>query len=536
MSTHPEISTTNRNGNGEFRVSEEMQSGYITGMSFTNQAIQYAVIDGQAVFEGDILLGSAEALQQAKQAVENPPVDEETGERGLVITGARYRWPNGLIPYLIDRNLTDPQRVTDAIQHWEDQTNVRFRPRTSEANYVVFQPGDGCASFVGMIRGAQAITLGAGCSTGNAIHEIGHAVGLWHEHSRADRDRFVTIVWDNIQNDARHNFNQHITDGDDVATYDYGSIMHYPAWGFAIDATKPTIIAPEPIGQRTALSQTDIRTVNSIYPSKTTLGDTSGNGPALATKDTNLLLSWTGTGNLRLNFMRSTDGRSFGNKVTLNDTSPDAPALTVYKGRYIVAWIGTGNHQLNVMQSNDGRSWSDKVTLGDTSLSSPALAVLGGWLYIAWRGVGNDRLNVMRSQDGKTWQHKQTLGDTTTAGPALAALNDRLLLGWRGVGNNQLNVLQSLNGTSFFGKVTLRDTTPSKPCLFVHEGEAYLCWQGVGNVRLNLMSSRDGVTWGGKIIAGETCMDGPVLGAVDNRLLWGWTGTDVAHRLNMGLI
>ena len=34
-----------------------------------------------------------------------------------------------------------------------------------------------------------------------------------------------------------HNFDQHISDGDDVGTYDYGSIMHYPRDAFSIDGS-----------------------------------------------------------------------------------------------------------------------------------------------------------------------------------------------------------------------------------------------------------------------------------------------------------
>ena len=359
-----------------------------------------------------------------------------------------------------------------------------------------------------MKGGGQDVTLGPGCDWPRAVHETCHAAGLWHEQSREDRDRFVTIHWDNIQAGRGHNFDQHITDGDDIGPYDYDSLMHYGRRDFAVDPTKDTITpTPDPtraIGQRNGLSAGDIIAINALYPQKATLGDTSTNGSALVTRNGQLLLGWTGKGNLRLNFMSSSDGLNFANKVTLGDISANAPALIVFNGSYVVAWTGVGNNRLNVMQSADGVTWGNKVTLNDTSLSAPALAVKGTQLFIAWRGIDNNQLNVMRSNNGTDWLGKVTLGDTTTSGPALATLGSRLLLGWRGVGNNKLNVMNSTTGTSFTGKVTLGETTVSKPQLHVRGGRAFLTWQGVGNRFLNILSSARWLDLGEQIrLAGD---------------------------------
>ena len=89
-------------------------------------------------------------------------------------------------------------------------------------DWVTFRPSGGCSSSVGRRGGQQFVNLGGGCTTGNTIHEIGHTVGMWHEQSRQDRDAFVTIQWANIEAGLEHNFDQHISDGDDVGPYDYG--------------------------------------------------------------------------------------------------------------------------------------------------------------------------------------------------------------------------------------------------------------------------------------------------------------------------
>jgi Astacin (Peptidase family M12A) len=233
-----------------------LRTGFISNATFINRQVEFAIIDSLAVFEGDIILGRADEVPAT------PPVVTE----GLGIVGARYRWPDRTVPYEIDSGLPNAERVTEAADHWNSSTVLRFVARTNEPDYIDFKwHASGCSSYVGRQGGPQVINLADWGTTGNTAHEMGHAIGLWHEHSREDRDRHVTIMWDNIQSRAMHNFYQHISDGDDIGPYDYDSLMHYGAYGFAIDRSKPTIESPEPIGQREALSTGDIAAVAAMY-------------------------------------------------------------------------------------------------------------------------------------------------------------------------------------------------------------------------------------------------------------------------------
>ena len=167
--------------------------------------------------------------------------------------------------------MPNPSRITDAIAHWQSKTPLQIVPRAGEADYVRFVNGGGCSSWVGRQGGRQDIVLGSGCSVGNAIHELGHAIGLWHEQSREDRNSFVQINFQNIETGKESNFTQQINDGDDLGAYDYGSMMHYGPTAFSKNG-QPTIVAIQPIpsgvvmGQRVALSNGDVAGVKLMYP------------------------------------------------------------------------------------------------------------------------------------------------------------------------------------------------------------------------------------------------------------------------------
>jgi hypothetical protein len=243
---------------GMFRSGEEAREIIISierNLGAVNMNASYTEVEGMALFEGDIVLGTLEELAEARKDT----------SKGLTITGEQYRWKDGVVPYVTEDALRE--NVAPAIAHWQQHTPFRFVPRTSQPDYVSFERQTGCWSRVGRQGGKQVISLGAGCGVGAAIHEIGHTLGLWHEQSRADRDDHIEIFWQNILEKHRHNFDKHVLDGDDAGDYDYGSIMHYPAVAFSKNG-QPTIRTKggQSIGQRTGLSKGDIAAIRIAYP------------------------------------------------------------------------------------------------------------------------------------------------------------------------------------------------------------------------------------------------------------------------------
>ena len=260
--------------------------------------IKYVVINGHAVAQGDMVIGKVFADGRLK------PTTRGLGQSQLV-----DRWPDGVVPYQFDASITalSKQRSLEAIQHWTDRTGIQFIERTADnaeqyADYVNFEPSAGCASWVGRIGQRQAVWVSDNCTTGSIIHEVGHAIGLFHEHTRPDRDNFISINWNNIVDGKSFNFDVLNAGIEQLGPYDYGSIMHYGEFFFSGNNLQ-TIEVPDniEIGQRNSLSEGDAESVNTMYQtdlSLTTNISTTENGVEVDIDVTNL--GTIGANNLQL--------------------------------------------------------------------------------------------------------------------------------------------------------------------------------------------------------------------------------------------
>ncbi|XP_057310073.1 astacin-like metalloprotease toxin 2 [Hydractinia symbiolongicarpus] len=95
-----------------------------------------------------------------------------------------------------------------------------------------------CNSYIGrhsyFKNKGQPLSLQGRCFTySSTIHEILHALGVFHEHVRPDRDKYLKILWENIRPECMllasvHNFKKRPKQLARTTTmYEYDSLMHY---------------------------------------------------------------------------------------------------------------------------------------------------------------------------------------------------------------------------------------------------------------------------------------------------------------------
>ncbi|GGG15746.1 hypothetical protein GCM10011344_15430 [Dokdonia pacifica] len=232
-------------------ISEDQSGEIITINNFKGEPIEFIKRSDNAYQVDDMVFTNEQFLQIQEMY---------SGNRSVAISNTSRRWPDFTVRYAIASNFNNPSRVYAAIQSIESQIDcinfieinctspesVSWKDSNSKTpviigsnpcetqDYIKFISGSGSvsSSSVGRIGGKQFIQISNAASTGTVIHEIGHALGLFHEQQRSDRNNHLIYNPQNAQTGSGGNF-VIPTNQVSVGPFDFNSIMLYSSYTFS---------------------------------------------------------------------------------------------------------------------------------------------------------------------------------------------------------------------------------------------------------------------------------------------------------------
>ena len=252
-------------------------TGTVVDVQFGIDTVKCRLVNGEYIFQGDIILDESQ-------------ISEFPGLKGAGVSfnDVNKAWPDNKVFYTIKTKVYEG-KIQDAIDYWDKNTTLNFININDEYNinhieFVRSKIFEGNSSNLGMIGGTQQIRINILEENifdnifsneseifGIALHEIGHAVGLLHEHSRSDRDTFIIVNEENIDISIREGKDFDIYKWSlnvPLYEFDFQSIMLYPSYANSIN-NEPTITKKDGTvfaTQRSYLSKYDILTVKMLYP------------------------------------------------------------------------------------------------------------------------------------------------------------------------------------------------------------------------------------------------------------------------------
>ena len=226
--------------------------------------VGYDVVGGRAIMEGDIDLGTVTeqgAIAGLRQ------IDGSTSHSNTnLIFGAQ--WPSSTIFYA--KPSFNVSAIVDAVNDISAKTHVKFVqlpgviPGLAMIQFTLSFDPDVSSSPVGYQGGVQSIQIWPTHGKSVVEHEVLHALGMWHEQQRIDRDIFINLNLGCVPINRWHNFDKA---GLPIGAYDFSSIMHYDSFAFSFIPGCATMTKKngDTFSRSQALSTGDIASLNILY-------------------------------------------------------------------------------------------------------------------------------------------------------------------------------------------------------------------------------------------------------------------------------
>lgn len=236
-------------------------------------SLQVVEQDSVYVFQGDVRINKKD-------------VDEL---RGAVRTDRK--WSNNTVHYQMSNFPSNAEKliIYKAIEEIENKTYLNFIPKVSNdgiesylnISYTKENLGYAYSDFIGRKnKGVNNIVIPrdmqlSSSGLGVAIHEICHALGMYHEQSRGDRDEYINVDFSNAKDPAQFKtYKEKNLDGKDIGPFDFNSIMLYSSFDGAKNSFHPVMTKKDGSyfwAQRDSLSQYDIQSLIHLYPAGSTV-------------------------------------------------------------------------------------------------------------------------------------------------------------------------------------------------------------------------------------------------------------------------
>jgi hypothetical protein len=200
------------------------------------QVSSFMVVDDNAISFGDILVAPVEEILELERTNQQPTIPKPR------------IWPEGIVPFVIDPEVEQEYLIQNVMRFFHQHTPIRFIERTDEEDYVTFLRGsEHCYAHLGRIGGRQKVVLAENCGEAEIAHELMHTLGFIHEQNREDRDQFLQIFWNNIDENFHEQFKIipsqfHLSQNHPLMEFSFETIMIYHPFAFSLEPERPAML------------------------------------------------------------------------------------------------------------------------------------------------------------------------------------------------------------------------------------------------------------------------------------------------------